>query len=189
MAGTFRFGDVFYSVPVLFSQLRPGDVIVFRHPRSDACIQQTVHRVVKCTAMGLITQGDACALPDATVVVASQLLGRVVRVQRGNKSYPVWNGWAGRLWARYVQIRRRLLGLGHAPYRWLHESGLVRRLWRPPVSCVTIATAQAPLVKYLHRGKTIAVWRPSTQAFWCRKPYDLVLDAPMPTTNGSRIYE
>ncbi|MEJ5308343.1 MAG: S26 family signal peptidase [Anaerolineae bacterium] len=184
MAGTFRFGDLLLIDPVGLPQLRRGDVAVFYKPESDGSARIVVaHRVVARDVDSLITQGDACASPDVAVVHSSRLLGRVARVQRGNKSYGVWGGLAGRLWARWVRLRRCLLALGRAPYRWLRASGVVRRLWRPSVAHVTLATGQGPIVKYLYHGKTVATWRPEHQSYWCRKPYDLVLDAPLPTTN------
>ncbi len=183
MAGTFRFGDLLLVTPTVLSQLRQGDVVVFYSSGIDKGERTViVHRVVEQTADGVLTQGDACALPDSAVVYPSQVLGRVSRVQRGNRSYPVLNGCAGRVWARYVRLRHRILALGRLPYRWLRASGLirclVRRLWRPAVACVTLATAQGPVVKYLHNGETVAVWQPETRAYWCRKPYDLVLEVP-----------
>lgn len=186
MTGTFRFGDLLLVTPAIFSQLRRGDVVVFNKSEPDSEARTViVHRVVAYAVDGLLTQGDACILPDGAIVYPLQVLGRVARVQRGNKSYRVWNGCAGRLWVGYARFQRRFLAWGRLPYRWLRASGLVRRLWRPPIARVTLSTALGPVVKYLHAGKTVAVWQPEMQAYWARKPYDLVLDAP--STNKPRI--
>ncbi|MBN2394492.1 MAG: hypothetical protein JXR84_27410 [Anaerolineae bacterium] len=184
MAGTFRHGDLLLVVPVVLSQLRIGDVVVFCRTSADRGAHTTVvHRVTACVEDGVITQGDALALPDATIVHPTQLLGRVTQVQRGDKCYAVWSGFAGQVWRHYVRLRHHLLALGRAPYQWLRASGLVRRLWRPSFTHMTLSTEQGPVVKYLCGGKTVAVWQPKTQAYWCRKPYDLVLGVPEPTTN------
>lgn len=188
MAGTFCYGDVLFAVPTLLSKLHPGDVVIFC-PAQSAPDGMVVHRVTACTGDSVITRGDARILPDATALHPSQLRGRVVNVQRGNKVYTVWGGFAGRAWASYTRLRRRLLALGRIPYRWLRASGVVRHLWRPPVRFMTLATEQGSVVKYLHGGKTVAAWQPETQSYWCRKPYDLVLDPPGPTTNEQRINE
>ncbi len=181
MAGTFRFGDLLVVVPALLSELCPGDVVVFCSSRS-AVDTWVVHRVVAWTENGVITQGDACVSSDVATLRSSQLLGRVARVQRGDKSYVVWGGFVGQVWSHYVRFRRRLLALGRVLYRWLRASGIVRRLWCPPIVRLMLATEQGPAVKYLCNGKTIAVWQPETGTYWCRKPYDLVLDAPDSTT-------
>ncbi len=182
MTGTFRFGDALLAVPVPTSKFHSGDVIVFAPMKSDTGTRAIVaHRVIACMEEGIVTQGDACASPDPVLVHPSQVIGRVTRVQRGGKSYVVWNGWAGRAWARHVRFRGRLLALMRAPYRWLRTGGIVRRLWHPPVTRVVLATTQGATVKYLRAGKTVAVWQPETGAYWCRKPYDLVLERPATT--------
>ncbi len=189
MQGTFQVGDILFAESITSEDVRRGDVLAFFSSRRDKMRDVVVHRVVARVSEGLITQGDAMRLPDANPVCAQNLLGRVIQVQRSGRVYPVKNGWRGRLWARYVRLRRRLLSLGRVPYRWLRASSIVRRLWRPPVASVTLATSEGLMVKYLCGGKTVAFWQPETSTYWCRKPYDLVLDAPGPATNDQRINE
>ncbi|MBN2005032.1 MAG: hypothetical protein JXA21_16860 [Anaerolineae bacterium] len=175
MAGTFRPGDILLVSPDSVQTLHPGDVVIFYPMRYGAANDAIVHRVVACTSSGLITQGDACSTTDIGYVQAWNLVGRVTRVQRDDKSYGVWGGFAGRLWVCYVRLRRRFLASSRLPYRWLRASGIVRRLWNPSIAYVTLMTEQGPVVKYLCRGKTVAIWRPETCTYWCRKPYDLVI--------------
>lgn len=175
MKGTFRTGDVLIAGVVAPERVRIGDVLVF-YPSSASGV--IVHRVVARVLEGFIMQGDALHLPDAAPVATHHMLGRVVRVQRGNRVLPVAGGWRGRLWAGCLHLWRRLLTVGSLPYRVLRASGVVHYLWHPPVTQVSVATAHGCVVKYLSAGKTIATWRSWDRSFWCQKPYDLVLKPP-----------
>ncbi|MBN2005231.1 MAG: signal peptidase I [Anaerolineae bacterium] len=178
MTGTFRPGDMLVVRETAFADVRPGDVVAFRAPGGDDDATLIVHRVMARAADGLITRGDACGAPDAARVQAGDLVGRVVQAQRGRHVRRVWGGFAGRCWARLLRLRRRVLALGRLPYRRLRASGLVRRVWRPAVTQVSVMTTQGPVVKYLCGARAVAEWRPETRVYRCRKPYDLVLDAP-----------
>jgi len=182
MAGAFRPGDVLIVRDVAFEAIRPGDVIAFRAPGSAGTAHLVVHRVVARAPGGLITQGDANAAPDAARVQANGLVGRVTQAQRGTRVRPAPGGLTGRWHARWTRlrarVRRRVVAIGRAPYRWRRASGLARRLWRPAVTRVTMMTTQGTVVKYLCGARAVAEWRPETRAYWCEKPYDLVLDAP-----------
>lgn len=189
MRGTFQHNNLLYVAPVAFEIIRPGDIAVFDVDDSQNGIKTVVHRVLARTRTRLVTKGDNNSGPDSQLVSPEQFVGRVHSVQEGQQVRRVWSGLAGQLWARYVSLWRRLSALGRTPYRWLRASGIVRRLWRPPVTRVMLTTAQGLAVKYLSHSKTVAIWQPETQSFWCRKPYDLVLDSPQPTTNHQRINE
>lgn len=189
MWGTFRAGDILLTEAISLEDVRLGDVLTYCSSQCRKTRDVVVHRVVAHTSGGFVTQGDAMRRPDTDPVRAQNLLGRVIQIQRGGRVYPVKNGWRGRLWAHYLRIRRRFLSLGRAPYHWLRASGIARRLWSPPVASVTLATSEGLMVKYLCGGKTVAFWRPETSTYWCRKPYDLVLDVPGPIANDQRINE
>jgi hypothetical protein len=179
MHGTLRPGDLLLVTPVALDAIRPGDVVAFRRPAPDQDAVQLVHRVQARVKAGLITRGDLCAGPDPDPVRAAELVGRVVAVQRGDRVRRVWGGPAGRLWALGLRCRRGLLRLAQAPYALLRASGLVRQLWRPRLERVHLVTPEGPLVKYVYRGRTVARWYPQTGQFWCRKPYDLVIERPV----------
>lgn len=178
MTGTFRPGDMLIVRDVTFEAIRPGDVVAFRAPGRADDATMIVHRVVARAVDGLVTQGDACGAPDAARVQATDLVGRVIQAQRGTRLRPAPGGIAGRCWARALRLRRRVLALGRLPYRWLRASGLVRRVWRPAVTQVSMMTSQGTVVKYLCGARAVAEWRPETRTYRCQKPYDLVLDAP-----------
>ena len=178
MTGAFRAGDMLVVRETAFEDVQPGDVIAFRAPGGDDDATLVVHRVVARAADGLITRGDACGAPDTAHVQTGDLVGRVIQAQRGRRVRRVWNGLAGRWWARWLRLRRRIVTMSRLPYRWLRASGLVRRVWRPAVTQVSLVTTRGTVVKYLCGARAVAVWRPEAKAYWCEKPYDLVLDAP-----------
>jgi len=183
MKGTFRAGDILFTESIAPENVRRGDVLVFFSSRHNDMHSVVAHRVIAHVSGGFVTKGDTLNFPDTNLVCEQHVLGRVIQVQRGSRVYPVKNGWRGRLWAHYLRLRRHLLSFARAPYHWLRASNVTRRLWRPQVASITLATPHGPVVKYLHTGKTVAIWQPDTLAYWCRKPYDLVLDAPLSTTN------
>lgn len=187
MEGTFRPGDILLLEPVALPTVRSGDVIAFCFAEHDYGKIGTVHRVLSSTLEGLVTKGDSELLPDQKFVTSKQLIGRVRYLERHNKVYPVLGGAVGWLWGYGVRLRRFFLKLGRILHRWLHASGLVRHLWHPSVVSVTLTTEHGPKIKYLCRGQTVAVWNPETGDYWCRKPYDLVLEPP--ATNCSAISE
>jgi hypothetical protein len=178
MHGTFRPGDLLLVTPVAIEAIHPGDVVAFRRQAPDEDAAQIVHRVQARVGAGLITRGDHSTGPDPSPVRAVELVGRVVAVQRHGRVRRVWGGPAGRLWALGLRFRRGLLRLAQAPYTLLRASGLVQRLWRPRLERVHLTTPEGPLVKTMHRGRTVAQWHPQTGRFWCRKPYDLVIERP-----------
>jgi len=176
MEGTFRVGDVLVVEPLPLRMVRRGDVIVFRPVKRDSLSGVTVHRVVRQTADGFVTQGDACLHPDAYRVQDAHFIGRVVWIQRGGRLYPVWGGWRGGVWLGLLSLWRRCLQISRLPYVQLRSSAVVRYFWRPSITKVEVVTDQGVIIKYLSGGKTVAVWRPHDQFYWCKKPYDLVLE-------------
>lgn len=175
MGGTFRPGDLLYVEPVVLEDVRPGDVVLFSSGEGGVFL---AHRVQARMDAGLLTRGDAYSHLDPVPVTTEMLVGRVRFYERQGRVRPVWGGRAGRLWAFLLRLRRRLLqGMG-APYRLLRRSGLVRKFWRPAVERVYLEGVEGPVVKYVYAGRTVACWWPEDGRFWCRRPYDLVLDLP-----------
>lgn len=182
MGGTFRAGDYLTVVPVSISDVRPGDIVVYRRPNHQGDAKELVHRVVARASGGLIVRGDANARADTTLLTADNLLGRVTHVERSGRTRLVRGGQLGLLRARLLRTRRRVWRLiacvGRGPYRWLRGNGLVARVWQPTVMKVHLATEDSPLVKYVCGGRTVACWWPEQGRFECRKPYDLVIPRP-----------
>jgi len=179
MAGTFRPGDRLTVVPSPLADLCPGDVVIYRALDEQGKDDEVAHRIVSRTPAGLIVRGDGNSSADATTVTATNLVGKVTLYERDGRTWRVQGGRRGLLHLRVLSCRRRVWRLvgrvGRGPYRWLRESGLAARIWRPRLIRVRVATNEGPLVKFVRGTKTVGKWWPERDRWWCRKPYDLVL--------------
>ncbi len=179
MLGTFRPGDILLVTPIPLDAVRRGDVVAFTHGGCGGEDEIVVaHRVRRLTSDGLITQGDRCAAPDAEPVSVCNLLGQVRFVRRDGRMRTVQGGRPARVALGIARLRRRLASLARGPYRRFRARGLARHFWRPRLARVDLVIDGEPLVKYLHRQRIVACWWPNKKCFWCRKPYDLVIDCP-----------
>ena len=193
MKGTFHLGDHLIVVPVSMDTVQPGDVLVFRKGtnRGNAS-ENVVHRVVALAPTGVIMRGDSNPYNDDDPIMADDIIGLVTHVNCNGKIYPVHGGVRGRVQGRLLNFRhsfpRRVsrsfwqrvapLPFLRLPYRWLRSSGLVPRLWHPPVTRIRLETEDGPLVKFVVGKRTAACWWPQNNHFWCRKPYDLIIPKP-----------
>ena len=193
MRGTFRAGDYLTVIPVALREIRPGDIVIYRKPMSVPDDDDTVaHRVIKVMPGGLIMRGDFNPASDLTVVMEEDIVGRVARFERRGKTRAVIGGRIGLLCGRWFHvwhparlrfqraIRRRVVPLGRWFYHWLRTSGVIARVWRPPLTRISLTTPHGPIVKYTHRGRTVAVWWSQRRRLQCRKPYDLILWRELP---------
>jgi len=64
------------------------------------------------------------------------------------------------------------------PYHLLLFSGIITKLWEPVFYKLTLQTEDGPLVKYIYRQHTVAVWDANLKRFDCHKPFDLVIPRP-----------
>jgi len=183
MTGTFRFGDLLIIEYSSLTDIHPGDVVVYRALNNKGNKKELVHRVMRMLPEGLIVRGDRNLHADITLATKDNLVGRVRHVRRNGKDIPVRNGLPGLLRARtghgYRRLREWIWGLarftGRMFYARLRDSGLVGHLWRPSIERVRLTTDEGPLVKYLHRNRTVARYWSGNGHFECRKPYDLLL--------------
>ncbi len=186
MAGTFRLGDALVLEDISPDRVKAGDVVVFRGIGPEGKENLIVHRVRSVLPHGLVTQGDNNPWADTGLVTADNLVGRVTHVRRGGRILPVHGGrrglWQARLrragrrwWRRGEDIVRRL---GRRPYRLLRKSGLIARLWQPPIIRLALTVGEEETVKYICKGQTVAQWWPERGRFRCRRPYDLILSRP-----------
>lgn len=195
MAGSFRPGDCLTLEPGSLTDIRSGDVVVYRGLDHKGTEDKLVQRVMAAVPGGLVVRGENNPYTDTTPVTTDNLLGRVMHVERDGKTHRVRGGRLGLLRARVLRARRRVgrrewrlvVRVGRKPYRWLRESGLVPRLWRPSVLRVCLVTENGPLVKYVCSGRTVARWWPAEGRFECQKLYGLVLrreDLPVERNAG-----
>lgn len=186
MRATFHLGDRLLIASATVSEVRAGDVVVYRgtNPKGEA--DEIVHRVVAITSTGLVTQGDNNPCRDALPVSADNLIGRVTHVECDGKTRSVLGGRIAlaRVWLLRAGRRVRqeawqvITGAGCGVYRWLRNSRIIARVWRPAITQLTLTTEQGRVIKYVCNGRTIARWWQHTNRFECDKPYDLILSRP-----------
>jgi signal peptidase I len=182
MRGTFHLGDRLLIEPVLFADIQLGDVIVYRGTNGQGNAEEVVHRVVAITEDGLITRGDNNRRHDFSPVQRDQIIGKVVEMENGGRKQAVVDGSKG---LRRAKLRWAILRLDRVvrllfqfPYHLLRNSQIVPKLWRPVITEIHLKTDCGPLVKYIYKQRTVAVWDASQKRFDCRKPFALVIPNP-----------
>jgi GNAT superfamily N-acetyltransferase len=108
MAPFIRDGDLLTMAPCDPADLAVGDVTLYRTHRDRVVAHRIVAKSVQRGQWTLVTQGDARLHPDSPVP-GDRLLGRIVRIQRGDRIYHVDRGpWrlAARLWLWLLPLRR-----------------------------------------------------------------------------------
>ncbi len=176
MAPTFLPGQVLY-INSQKKDIAPGDVIVFRQQEGKGW---AVHRVIAVKQDGYITRGDNNLCADPAPILPEQVVGKVVRVDSNDRIDPLFGGWRGQWQGRFLRTRllgKRLLrkGLGK-PYHWLKCSGLVAKYWKPKIEAIRFETPDGALIKYIHKGRTVASCWTDTDRWWFKRPYDFVID-------------
>ncbi len=178
MKGTFKPGDKLIIETIPLIQIKRGDLIIFRvidQEREDF----VVHRVVDKKPCGLVTRGDNCREQDKELVAEENIYGRVIEYDRQGKIHKAWNGRLGMLRAGALhgrlQIIRILKFFLRKPYLMIRESGIVAKLWRPEIEIIHFETPDGPLIKYVHKGKTVAICWTEKNHWWYRQPYDFII--------------
>lgn len=179
MRGTFRPGDFLDIEEISLDKLKRGDVIVYIFSEAGKEENRHVHRIVGFAANGLITRGDNNRKRDLYPVSDHNLIGRVASYERHGKIYKVRNGGWGVCRARV--LRGRLLAtmffksVFRMPYAFLRDGDWVRKLWHPRIEKIRFQTAAGPLLKFTHKGKTVANWWIKSDNIYIHRPYDLIL--------------
>jgi signal peptidase I len=175
MAPTFRPGQILHVCPQA-RDIAPGDVIVFHGQNG---IGHVVHRVISVSPEGFITRGDNNLLTDPDPILPNQVVGRVGKANFGGQARSVVGGQRGLRLARMLrlmlQIKRLLRRVFRWPYHRLKHSGIVAMVWRPEIETIYFETQDGPLVKYVHKGRTVASCWLDSNRWWFRRPYDFVI--------------
>jgi signal peptidase I len=178
MKGTFKPGDKLIIETIPLIQVKRGDLIIFRiigQEREDFI----VHRVVDLTPKGLVTRGDNCLEQDKELVAEENIYGRVIKYDRKGKIYRTWNSRLGMMWAGALhgrlQIIRNLKFFLRKPYLMIRESGIVAQLWQPEIEVMHFETPDGPLIKYVHKGRTVAIYWTEENRWQIQRLYDLVI--------------
>jgi len=76
----------------------------------------------------------------------------------------------GRLY--FLTVMKSLL---KKPYHLLKKSGIIIRIWQPEIKTIYFKTKDGPLIKYTHKGRTVALYWTKTNFWQIRRPYDFVI--------------
>jgi signal peptidase I len=146
-----------------------------------------VHRVIAVRPGGFVTRGDSNPAFDNDLVSPERLIGRAVAFERRGRRIRVRGGTGGFILASIRQfIRRtwpsffRVIRFPFRPaYRLLRWSGIISAIWKPRLTAVRFRSSSGQFVKYVHGGRTVAMWWPERRSFRCRRPYDLIIKPPV----------
>jgi signal peptidase I len=180
MSPSFKEGDYLIFQATQITKISIGDVIFFPHLISKDTQKHCVHRVFQKFDQNLITRGDNNTKNDKEPVSAKNLIGRVTHYERNGKIHKVWNGRMGMLRARFLHGRLHVIRAAkfvlRKPYRLIKRTGIVAWLWRPEIETIHFQTQDGPLVKYIHKGRTVASCWTETNRWWFKRPYDFVIN-------------
>jgi hypothetical protein len=178
MAPVFQPGDRMRLVPCAASELRRGDIIVFKPPGEDGLV---VHRVVETGPGGIRTRSDGSSLEDPWVLNGEHIRGRVVSFERSGKSHAV-RGWIAALLhaaaMRGVQrLDRCLSNVLHPLYRRLSKKrvfgGLLPASMVPRI--VTFGRPDGTEMQIL-MGRQVIGRRVARTGWVIKRPYRLFVD-------------
>jgi hypothetical protein len=178
MKGTFKPGDKLYIEKISLEKVKRGDLIIFStiNKGGDDFV---VHRVVDKSPGGLATRGDNTFYWDRESVSRENIIGRVIHYDRNGKIHKAWNGGAGMLRTGALHCRLHFIRVVkfflRKPYHMIKKSGIVAKFWQPEIEIIHFETNSGPLIKYIHKGTTVAIYWTKKNRWWCKRPYDFVI--------------
>jgi signal peptidase I len=165
MKGTFRTADFLKIELCILENLQKGDIVAFaKDSKVGNKDNLIVHRIIHIEKDCFITKGDNNRRPDALPVAESNLIGKVVAFEREGKTYKVKGGLPGLIRARVVYVFHRICYLllynvrKFMPVRKI--ANIVFILWKPKIQKIEFSTVEGPVIKWVHRNRTIATWLP-----------------------------
>ncbi|MBN1349457.1 signal peptidase I [candidate division KSB1 bacterium] len=113
MSPLIRSGDILTIQAADVTTLNVGDVALYRNERGLLIAHRVVGKRTQDRDMALLIRGDAPGYPDE-IIQASQILGQVTKVQRGEKIIKLgqrrWHK-VSILWARFLSLSYMLFRL------------------------------------------------------------------------------
>ena len=183
MYPTLRSGDgLRVDKKFVFSRLRVGDIIVFKHPDKDFNI---VHRVLKKNTLGYyITRGDNNTKYDPYTVTDELFVGRVYAFKRENKVVKVYGGLLGLLHHKLMIVRMHTYPPVKKLLKYIYKSTAALGLlyWvngtiiKPEVIYLEKNGIKQP--NLIWKGKTIAYKSLKSGKWVIRFPYRYFISIP-----------
>jgi len=178
MKGTFKPGDKLIIEKIPINMIKKGDLIIFCKINEDKN-DFVVHRVVEITPNGLATLGDNCRDRDREPVIEENIIGMVIKFDRKGKIHKAYNGRLGRFRAMTLHGRLHVTKIIkfflRKPYLTLRETGFIAKLWRPEIEVIHFETQNGPLIKYVYKGRTVAMCWTEKNHWWYQRPFDFII--------------
>lgn len=122
--------DILCVVPYGNLKIQRGDVIVFFPPAGK---YKVTHRVISIREQYINTQGDNNNNVDSWILTPTDIIGRVIYVQRKNKRIYVARGIKGHLLAitikKFNLIKLKIFSLLRPFYHWLIQLNILKQKW------------------------------------------------------------
>jgi signal peptidase I len=122
--------DILCVIPYDNSKIQQGDVIVFFPPAGK---HKITHRVISIREQYIKTQGDNNNDIDLWVLAPTDIIGRVIYLQRKNRRIYVAGGIKGHLLAIVIKklnlIKLKIFSLLRPFYHWLIQSNILKQKW------------------------------------------------------------
>jgi len=172
-------GDRLRVLPCGDGKIRVGDVIVILLPDRE---KHVVHRVVSVDSQGIRTRGDNNGNMDSWVLCPEDIIGRVDRAKRKNRTKKISGGLRGRIYVSGVraikQVDLKVSGSLHPGYRWLAKSGIFRKFlpqqMKPQVLC--FKGSNFTEMQLLMGRRVVGSLLPGQDQWLIRRPFRLFID-------------
>ncbi|HHT9124382.1 MAG TPA: signal peptidase I [Candidatus Brocadiia bacterium] len=180
MNPTLKAPDMLEVIPYDGNKIRCGDVVVFVPPGGN---HKVIHRIISIDSQGIRTRGDHNANVDEWVLCPDDIVGRVIRTQRGDRWLRIYGGLMGRVYAFFLRTIRKinyyLISCPlHFPYRWLAKSGIFRG-WlaeRLKIHVLTFNRSYGKDMQLLMGRRVIGRYLRDKNKWMIRRPFRLVVD-------------
>ena len=178
MNPTLQQPDLLTVVPYGGEPVRAGDVLYFRRAAGE---QMVVHRAMRVTAAGILTQGDNNPGPDDWLLAPEQVLGRVVAARDGRGVRPIAGGRQGLLAQQWMIWRKRVTRTAarwlHGAYHALSDTDILRRLcpprYRPHTFAFRVRSKQK--LRLMVGRREIGYWFELGERWHIQRPWRLLV--------------
>jgi signal peptidase I len=179
MNPTLKPGDRLRVVPYCGRKIRVGDVVVIHSPDRE---KHVVHRVVSVDSQGIRTRGDNNSNIDPWPLRPEDIIGRIDRAERKNRTKKICAGLRGRIYVSGFRAMKQadsmVSGILHPAYRWFAKSGVFKKFlpqqMKPQVLC--FKGSNFTEMQLLIGSRVVGRLLPGQDRWHIRRPYRLFID-------------
>ena len=179
MGPIIKRSDILYVLPYNKTKIQIGDIVVFKYSGQT---MPTVHRVLRSNGSGITTMGDNNNSADPHSLKSTDIIGKVVSLERRSKLKRVHGGWLGSLVGRSMRLRRLLdwhvSRFAHPLYELLVRHKIFFR-WQfctMRTNVVSFTRDGMNDLQLLWRGRVIGWFSPEAGAWIIKRPFRLFVD-------------